>query len=303
VSTVVVAGSLNLDYLVDVAHIPASGETILGDRLVTAEGGKGANQAHSAARVAAPGTRVAMVGCVGDDDAGRRQIAALAAHGVDTSLVATVDRPSGQAFIAVDPQGSNTIIVASGANFAWPDATVEAVPFDGAGVLVVQLEIPLAAVARLAERAHEAGWRVVLNSAPPQRLPHGLLLPGDVLVVNELEAAVTLGLATPQPAALAAVAERWPCDLVVTLGGDGLIVQPADGPHAFVPAFPVAAIDTVGAGDAFVGTLAVALAEGRPLEQAARLGAAAGALTATVPGARHQTLTADTLAVMAGLAT
>lgn len=299
---VVVAGSLNLDYVVTVAQLPAPGETVLASGLELHDGGKGGNQAHAAARAAAPGTTVAMVACVGADAAGERMIAALAAHGVDVSAVRTVAAPSGQAFIATDPSGENTIAVAAGANFVWPDEAVDELALDGGapgggggGVLVLQLEVPMPVVQRLARRAHEAGWRVVLNAAPPQPLPDGLLRPGDVLVVNEHEALVVLG-ALPDPASAAAPASSGECDVVVTLGVAGALVRAAaTGAVSQVPAYPVTATDTVGAGDAFVGALAVALAEGADLGRAVRLGAASGALTATVAGARHQTLTRVTL--------
>ena len=292
---VVVAGSLNLDHVVTVAQLPAPGETVLASGLELHDGGKGGNQAHTAARAAASGTRVAMVACVGADAAGERMTAALAAHGVDVSAVRTVAVPSGQAFIATDPSGENTIAVAAGANFAWPDEAVDELAFDedarGGGVLVLQLEIPMPTVRRLVRRAHEAGWRVVLNAAPPQPLPDDLLRSGDVLVVNEHEALVVLG-AVPDPASTAAPASSGGCDVVVTLGAAGALVRAAaTGAVSQVPAYPVTATDTVGAGDAFVGALAVALAEGAGLDRAVRLGAASGALTATVAGARHPTLT------------
>jgi ribokinase len=152
----------------------------------------------------------------------------------------------------------------------------------------------------LVERAHASGWRVVLNAAPPQVLPSNLLARGDVLVVNELEAATVFGLPASTPETLAARAADWECDVVVTLGRNGMVVRAGDTAPTLLPAFSVEPVDTVGAGDAFVGTMAVALAEAQPLLAAVRLGAAAGAATATVRSPRHQTMTADTVAAMVG---
>lgn len=277
-----VVGSVNLDLVYRVAHLPRPGETVLGGDLRRLSGGKGGNQAHAAARLAAAGTRVDLVACVGDDEAAGRLRDDLAAVGVGLAAVRTVPGPSGTALIAVDDAGENTIVVLPGANAAWP---ADPVPVEPGDVVVLQLEIPFEVVAEVVRRARAVGARVVLNAAPLDRRAAGLLGDIDVLVVNEGEAAELFGIDSDVDAD--ALAGAAPVDLVVTLGARGVLVVPAGGAPESIPAVAVEAIDTVGAGDAFVGGLAVALADGAPLSTAVRWGAAAGGLTTTVAGARH----------------
>jgi len=290
VGRVLVVGSVNLDLVYRVPHLPRPGETLLGGSLERVSGGKGGNQAHAAARVAAGGVEVALVACVGDDDAGARLRDDLAAAGVDVAGVVEVPGPSGTALIAVDEAGENTIVVIPGANAAWPAEAVDGLSFAAGDVVVLQLEVPFGVVAAVVERAAAAGARVVLNAAPfDPRVPQ-LLERVNVLVVNEVEAGQVLGLAGPVDAAtVAAATARLRPALVVTLGARGALVAES-GDVAEVPAQPVDAVDTVGAGDAFVGGLAAALAAGETLADAVRWGSAAGALTATVHGARHPRL-------------
>lgn len=298
---VVVVGSLNLDVVSRVPHLPRPGETLLGVDLVRLSGGKGGNQAHAAACSAPPGVRVAMVGRVGDDDAGRLLRTDLARVGVDVVHVGVAPGPSGTALIAVDAKGENTIVVHPGANADWSGSAIETFAIDPGDVVVVQLEIPFPVVASVVTRAHAAGARVVLNAAPLDSRVLELLDGVAVLVVNEGEAAELFGLDTPiDPDAVRAIARTLPTDLVVTLGARGGVVAPADAATRPMPAFVVDVVDTVGAGDAFVGALAAALASGASLHGAARWGAAAGALTATVRGARHPTLDRDAVAALAG---
>jgi ribokinase len=281
---IVVVGSLNLDLVVRVARLPGPGETVSGGDVFRNPGGKGANQAVAAARL---GRGVAMVGRVGDDQAGRELLASLRADGVDTSHVRVVDgAPSGTAFITVSDDGENQIVVSPGANarLAPEDVGAAGAALRAAAVTLVQLEVPLAAVAA-AVRA--AGGRVVLNPAPVRTLPIELLGEVDVLVPNRVE--LSQLAAAPVPATVeeaAMLAGRLPARaVVVTLGADGaLVVEQGHASH--VPAVPVRPVDTTAAGDAFCGGLADALAAGAALQDAARWAVRVAAAACTRPGAQ-----------------
>ncbi|MGY1811527.1 ribokinase [Blastococcus sp. SYSU D00820] len=285
---VTVVGSLNEDVLVPVERLPGRGETVVGGDATTAPGGKGANQAAAAGRL---GSGVAMVGRVGDDPAGRRMRAALADAGVDVgSVLATAGVPTGSATIPVEEgTGENLIVVVPGANAALAPGDVDVEAVRAAGVLLLQLEVPLATVAAAA-----AGTRgtVVLNPAPPQPLPPELLDRVDVLVPNEHELAALAGAPDTHrdPAEVAALARRLArpgTAVVVTLGARGAVVVPAGGAPALHQAAPaVTPVDTTGAGDCFCGALCQALARGEELPAAVRYAVTAAALSTTGPGAR-----------------
>ena len=259
---VLVLGSLNVDLVTHVVRHPAPGETVLGEGLARLAGGKGANQAVAAA---AAGAEVAMLGAVGDDDAGRSYVERLGRLGIDTSgIVVRPDEPTGTALIVVDEAGENTIVVAAGANAHVGDEAIEVVESAGPGdVLLAQLEVPLETVARACTVAVRRGVRVVLNAAPYAVLPGDAFALPDPVVVNEHEArllADTAGL---------------PASLLVTFGARG-----ADWDGLREPAVEVAddeVVDTTGAGDAFCGALAAALARGEEREPALRAALAAGA--------------------------
>ena len=281
---VVVLGSANLDIVVPVPHHPATGETVLGGHHDRIPGGKGANQAVAAARL---GARVAMVGRVGSDDAGRTLRTALQEAGVDCRYLA-VDglAPSGLALIGVDRSGDNTIIVSPGANGrVGPDDVVAAASLlASAAVTLVQLEVPAMAV----EAAVAAsGGTVVLNPAPASLLSSALLERVDVLVPNRIELAQLAGSA--EAGGLAAVEEMargLPVPtVVVTLGADGALLV-AGGDAVVLPAPPVEAVDTTGAGDAFCGAIAEALARGVAIDEAAARAVHAGSLATTRRGAQ-----------------
>jgi ribokinase len=281
---VAVVGSLNQDLVVRVPKLPGPGETVSGEDVFRNPGGKGANQAVAAARL---GRRVAMVGCVGDDQDGRDLLAALAADGVDTGPVRVVaDVPSGMAFITVDAGGENQIVVSPGANarLTPEDVTAAEAALAAAAVTLVQLEVPLAAV-EAATRS--AGGLLVLNPAPVRDLPGELLGAVDVLVPNRVELAQLAGGPAPGTVeAAAALAEGLAARaVVVTLGGDGALVV-ADGRASHVPAVPVRPVDTTAAGDAFCGGLADALAGGATLEEAARWAVRVAAAACTRRGAQ-----------------
>jgi ribokinase len=286
---VAVIGSLNADLTLLVDRLPGPGETVLSSAPGTLGfGGKGGNQAAAAA---AFGADVVMIGRVGDDDVGRRIRGDLGERGVDLSGVqVTPGVRSGGATIAVDPAGENLILVDPGANGTLSPGDIAQDLLDGAGAVLLQLEIPAATVtAAAAAAAAMAGARVVLNPAPARPLGPDLLAAVDVLVPNLTELALLAG--SPPPSGLAATAGMarglgGNLDVVVTLGSDGALVVPRLGPATHVAAPAVAAVDATGAGDCFCGTLAVSLAEGATLADAARVSVAAAALSVTAAGAR-----------------
>lgn len=280
----VVVGSLNMDLVVQSPRLPTPGETLLGGPFATFPGGKGLNQAIAAARL---GARVTMVGALGSDAFG----AALRTRLADERIEARLQdggEASGVALITTAPDGENTIVVAAGANGRLaPDfVAAQSDAFASADGLVLQLEVPLAAVAAAAALARQHRVRTVLNAAPALPLPDSVLSLVDVLVVNRSEAALLAGTSGASAEACAAALRRRGPELVlVTLGADGAVAVDAAGVHA-QPGFPVPAIDAVGAGDAFVGAVAVALTEGRPVADLLRAGCAAGALATTRRGAQ-----------------
>lgn len=285
----VVVGSANVDLVGVAARLPARGETVLGHDFTVTPGGKGANQAVGCARLGLP-TR--FVGRVGHDAFGEQLRATLAMAGVDLSgLIVDPSAPSGVALIMVDGEGHNSILVAPGANSHLTPSDVAAAlatgPFD---ILLVQLEVPLAAVTEAVRLTRASGGRVVLNPAPAQRLPDDLLILVDVLTPNHLElealAGTKVGSADEARQAARALLRRGVAAVVVTLGGAGaLVVTPEYCMQ--VPGFAVAVVDTTGAGDAFNAALVVALVEGRSLLAATRFANAAGALATTALGAQQ----------------
>lgn len=283
--SVAVVGSLNRDLVVPVPHHPRPGETVLGSDHFSNPGGKGANQAVAAARL---GQRVAMVGCVGDDDAGADLRSSLAAEGVDVDRVVPLDGvPTGIALIAVDNEGENTIIVSPGANARVDVKTVEGARdlLGSADVTLLQLEIPVETVAAAADAA---GGTVMLNPAPGRPLPQRLLAQVDVLVPNLGELAVLASGEAPDDldAAVSLASQiEGPGAVVVTLGPQGALVV-SRGVSLHVPGVEVKAVDTTAAGDSFCGALADALVRGLELEPAVRWAVTAAALAVTEKGAQ-----------------
>jgi ribokinase len=286
--SIVVVGSLNIDLVVRTAQLPTPGQTVRGQEFNTYPGGKGANQAVAAARLADEGVTVHMVGRVGEDEFGDPLLKSLGESGVNTDQVKKVPGPTGNAMIAVEDSGENFIIISAGANGELEAGDMDDVAplLRQADVLLLQLEVPLPVIERAATIASEAGALVILNPAPaPEKpLPASLLKHVSILVPNETEA---MALANEDDPAVATekLFDLGVPALVLTQGAEGALVVGSSCVQA-VPAFPITPVDTTAAGDAFVGALAVALIDGQPLPDAVRFAAASGALAATKPGAQ-----------------
>jgi ribokinase len=282
---IVVIGSSNTDLVLTCSRLPKPGETLLGGELARFGGGKGANQAVAAARA---GARVAFVGARGADDFGQQALANLRAEGIDTRLFTVNTRaPSGVAVILLGgKERQNQIVVARSANDEIGAAQVKkaAALIRKARVVVAQLEIPLPAVMETARLAARSAALFILNPAPARALPEALLRLTDTLVPNEHEAALLTGQSDPARAARALL--RKGCRrVVVTLGARGALLADATGLR-LLKAVKVKPVDTVGAGDCFTAWLAVGLAEGLSLDDAAKHAMQAAAIAVTRPGAQ-----------------
>lgn len=280
---VVALGSCVVDLVFRMPRLPGRGETLFARSAGIYPGGKGLNQAIAARRLGAETTLIANMG---DDLFGHYLLELLRGEGVDTRYVAR-DAANGTGFAApvVFDDGENSILSAPQANLALQTALVEAAreAIAAAGALLLQFEAPMEANIVAARIARAAGTRVVLNPAPVVAHPPELLALADVLVVNEVEAAMLAGGTHPAAQARTLLGGRELA--VVTLGEQGAVFATASGEAGVVEAFPVQAIDSVGAGDAFCAALAVALCEGRTAAAAVRFAAAAGALAVTAAGA------------------
>ncbi len=296
-SEVFVVGSVNQDFVLRLERRPEPGETVTDAELALFPGGKGANQAVAAARLLGEG-RVVMVGRVGDDAQGPALVRNLRENGVATEHVAAVTGvSSGAAFVTVTPDGENAIVVSLGANRSLGPEEVEAAAegLRGCRVLVSQLEVEVAAVERAAGIVTGSGGRFVLNLAPPRPVPDSLLGLCDPLVVNEHEAAYLLGEEATDPAQAARrLLELGPSSVVVTLGAEGALLASAGTTERFPPP-EVKAVDTTGAGDAFVGALAARLSAGSPLREAVPYAVRAGAAAVGHAGAQGSLPTPDEL--------
>ena len=282
-------GSANMDFTMAVPRLPRPGETVSGGTLLVNRGGKGANQAVAARRL---GGEVRMIGAVGADSSGAGIREGLHALGIDVDGLMTVpDAATDTALILVDAEGQNQIGVAPGANHRL---TVDMVrPREAsiawAEVLLCQLETPLPVVGWALQTARQHGVTAILNPAPVQALSDEVLALADYLTPNQIEAGLLSGIEADDPDSARYAAERilarGTAHVIITLGAQGALA--CDGTTALhFPAFPVTAVDTTGAGDAFNGALAVGLAAGGSLDQAVPLAAAAAALTCTKRGAQ-----------------
>ncbi|MCK9222898.1 MAG: ribokinase [Limnochordia bacterium] len=285
---VLVVGSLNLDLVVSAPSIPRPGQTVLGTDFQMFPGGKGANQAVSAARQNAS---TAMVGRIGKDEFGERLLESLHTSGVGTEFVAVdPDLSTGVAFICVDEAGENAIVVAPGANNGCAIEHLPGAIWEQTDVVLLQLEIPLGTVTKAAAYAREHEALVILDPAPPQVLPRNLLENVDILVPNSSEAAVLAGMDDPVTEAnVQEVAEKLlslgPKQVIVKLGADGAFLW---GQYAKerVYGIPVESVDTTAAGDCYAGALGACLARGATLLEAARYANVAAAIAVTRKGAQ-----------------
>lgn len=289
---ILVVGSANTDLVVRIPSLPRPGETVLGGAFSQVGGGKGANQAVAAARA---GGEVTFVAKVGEDDFAKAARASYQAEGIATEHVSTAGGvASGVALILIDAAGENSIAVASGANSHLTPHDVDAAgtAIAAADVVLVQLEIPLEAVRRTVALARAAGRPVILNPAPACQLDDALLQGITLITPNESEAGLLTGTVVSDAATAVSAAEqfrkRGVPEVIVTLGSSGCVVRDAvhENTAQHLPSHPVVAVDTVAAGDVFNGCLAVALAEGRCLVDAARFATAAAAIAVTRHGAQ-----------------
>jgi ribokinase len=286
----VVVGSLNMDLVVQAPRIPKPGETVSGaGDLKLIPGGKGANQAYGSAML---GADVAMFGRVGNDAFGETLVQNLNKVKVDTRFITQDPEAStGIALIVVEERGQNIIVVSPGANrrVSPEDVTQGESVIRSADVLLLQLEIPLNVVIRAVELAKLHGVITVLNPAPAQPLPTELLTLIDILIPNETEAAILSGCETHTgeeiQQAAGALRRSGAKTIIMTLGSRGAFLN-TENVFSHFPAFPIDPVDTTAAGDAFVASFSVALAEGRSLQEAIRFGNAAGALACTKLGAQ-----------------
>jgi ribokinase len=286
---IAVVGSLNMDLVVRVPHMPIPGETVIGSDFRTIPGGKGANQAVAAARL---GVEVSMIGRVGDDDFGRAQLRNLGELGIDTThVLVDPEAATGIALITLDASGQNSIVLAPGANMRLTKEDISAA--QGAivqsDILVLQLESPLEVVTYAIDIAHAEGVKVILNPAPARPLPEETLARLDYLIPNESETALLTGIEVADihsaKEAAARLREEGVGTVILTLGDRGAFLASAEE-SMHVPGYEVEVVDTTAAGDAFVGGLAVALAQGQDLAEAVRYANAAGALAVTRLGAQ-----------------
>jgi ribokinase len=283
---ITVLGSINLDLIARVGHLPRPGETVPGRDFATAPGGKGANQALAAARA---GADVRMVGAIGRDGFAAEVLSLLLAGGVDLKRVRTAPGATGVAMIMVDEAGENVIAVAPGANGTVAAADADSLEFAAGDVLLLQLETPLPASKAAARRAQDAGAVVVLNYAPFRAEAVGLVPLATHLVLNEAECSAVARAFEIAGASIVdqakALAAQYASTVIVTLGKEGALAV-ADGEVQSVAALAVEAVDTVGAGDTFCGYLAAGLSEAMPLGDALILATAAGSLACTKSGAQ-----------------
>jgi ribokinase len=298
---IVVFGSINVDLVTKVGHIPVPGETVLGPSYSVIPGGKGANQALAARRA---GATVALVGATGRDGFANTALSLLRQEGVDLSAVATCDEPTGAAFIAVDAHGENAIVVAAGANNQARAEQIKGLVWKTGDYLLLQRETPDAEGEAAACYARSHGASVILNLAPAGAISRRYLEAIDVLVVNEHEATVvgqTLelkGSDSADPLAIAHAIDRdFSIAAIVTLGPEGACGWSA-GQRFAVRAPEIVIVDTTAAGDAFVGAFAAALAHQQPLPAALANGVAAGSLACTRNGAQPSLPRIDQITAM-----
>ena len=284
---ILVVGSANMDLVVRTPRMPIAGETMFGSDFSTVRGGKGANQAVACSRM---GAETHMLACVGSDAFGDALVAGLESDGVDCALVRRhAEVPSGIALIMIDDSGENSIVVAPGSNMELtPDDIAAVADMASYDAVLLQLEIPMRVVEATLSAARRNDVIGVLDAGPPQSTPVEAIRAATVLSPNQTEALTILGEPVDANIPPEEVAERLLAmgaqSVVLKRGAEGALVADPEGKTA-VPAYRIDPVDTTGAGDAFTAALAVSLARGDSLRRATQVGAAAGALAATVFGA------------------
>lgn len=296
-----VIGSLNMDYNFQVKLLPQKGQTILAEDFTTAPGGKGANQAAAIARL---GEEVVMIGAIGDDANGVLLKNSMKNMKVTTALK-KVRTPTGNAFITIDENGNNTILVYPGANYdldiSWIEKYKEVIK--KSSFVILQLEIPIDTVVDSIEFAKSLGTKVILNPAPAKKLPEKVFSMVDIITPNETElsalAETDVKSREDVKRASKILLEKGAKNIVVTLGEHGCFFKNSNE-ELFVESFDVKAVDTTAAGDAFNGALAVALGEGKTIKDALRFSNAVGALTTTKLGAQKSLPTREDVQKLRG---
>ena len=275
-----------MDLVVNVETIPKAGDTVLGSDVENFAGGKGANQAVAAAKA---GGRVSMMGKLGSDAYANDLLSGLQKAGLDTALVFRETGSSGIAFITIDAQGENMIVVSSGANRKITPNDLDKINFEDYGYLLLQLEIPIEVVKKALRIAKAHNLKTILNVAPAQTLSTEMITNTDYLILNEGEAALLAKTQVFDKASAKKAAKKLIASgansVIVTLGADGLIWQSQES-SGELAAHKVRVIDTTGAGDCFCGTFAVALSENKNLKAALEFANAAAALATTKKGAQ-----------------
>lgn len=282
---ILVIGSSNTDMTIKGNRLPVPGETVLGGEFKMGQGGKGANQAVAAKRL---GGDVTFICKIGNDLFGKESLASYRKDGIDTSWVLRSSLPSGVALIMVDGKGENCISVAPGANGDFSSEDIESVAdvIRESAFLILQLEIPVPAVMKAAEIAHNAGVYVILNPAPAVPLPESLLANVDLITPNQTETEILTGISDDIEKAVRRLSGLGVKNIVMTMGSRGSAVY-QNGRCTLVEACKVDAIDATAAGDTFCGALCVALSEGLDLVNAARFATRASALTVQKVGAQE----------------
>ncbi len=283
-------------------RLPVPGETIIGRQFLMVSGGKGANQAVAAARL---GADVTLIARVGNDVFGQNALTGFRTEGISTEWITQdASTPSGVALILVDSTGENVIVVAPGANAQLsPEHVRQAqAAIQTASVLLLQLEVPVDTVLEAARTAHASGVRVILNPAPAQALPEELVRLADVITPNQTEAAILAGAqgeAKPPEALAQRLLAMGAGAVAMTLGAEGALLVTKEGAER-VASPKVKAVDATAAGDAFNGALAVGLAEGLTLKEAAAFAVKAAAISVTRAGAQPSLPTRTEVLAFAG---
>lgn len=287
---ILVIGSLNVDMVMKVDHMPVAGETILCDGMKLVAGGKGANQACAAGRL---GTDVIMLGAIGNDAYGEMQRQSLLQSGVDVSGLLTKENVStGTAFITVNKEGNNSIVVVQGANAQFTPEDIEAHRnlIEECEIVILQLEIPVDTVLYAVKLARKLGKIVLLDPAPaPEHFPEELYQYIDIIKPNESELSRLTGIADAQnhlEEAVQILKDHGVKNVLVTLGGEGAYLDSENKTAVHIPAKKVKVVDTTAAGDSFTAALVAMILDGKTLEEAAEFANQVSAIVVTREGAQ-----------------